>query len=310
MVKSSWCTWRTPSPLLHVARPRLGVQLSCKPHWRSSVIHTHYYFTSSGTTALTAPVSPALIREKAASQLTEVYLYNLPSHAASRCKHAHCAWLQLDISSVSVSWERMIKAPVETGIRARTVDSKNPSSDSKCQWRKQQAKREQLFNATVSVRRRGNVRLIQFGVLGSENCCSKLKTSSAFRCFRVGKSVCTTACTVTVKLKVHRLLLWGGLNQKGFISAVRRCVHVCNWGAGGTTFETVKRDKHGNGLQSSESCRWRPSSAQGLFSAQSLSWLSHNLSESFIHLQVWGWSTMQIYAHTCSNTPSHQNQST
>lgn len=71
----------------HVSWPCLQVQQCCKPHWLSSVIHTHYYFTSSGTTALTAPVSPALIREKAPSQLTVVYLYNLPSHAASRYRN-------------------------------------------------------------------------------------------------------------------------------------------------------------------------------------------------------------------------------
>lgn len=74
--------------VLHVPQPRLQVQQSCKPHWLSSVIHTHYYFTSSGTTALTAPVSLALIREKAPSRLTVVYLYDLPSHVAARYRHA------------------------------------------------------------------------------------------------------------------------------------------------------------------------------------------------------------------------------
>lgn len=58
----TWCTWC--QSLLHVPWPHLHVQQSCKPHWLSSVIHTHYYFTSSGTAALTALVSPALIREK------------------------------------------------------------------------------------------------------------------------------------------------------------------------------------------------------------------------------------------------------
>lgn len=55
----------------------LRVRQSCKPNWLNAVIHTHYYFTSSGTTAPTAPVSPALIREKAASWLTMVYLSRL-----------------------------------------------------------------------------------------------------------------------------------------------------------------------------------------------------------------------------------------
>ncbi len=78
-------------------RPGLAsqVQRSCKPHWLGSVIHTHYYFTSSGTTALTAPVSPALIREKAPPRLTALHLYSLPSHAAARWGHTHThLWLQ------------------------------------------------------------------------------------------------------------------------------------------------------------------------------------------------------------------------
>lgn len=63
-------------PLLHNQS-----QQSCKPHWPGSVIHTHYYFTGSGTAALTAPVSPSLIRDKAASH-TEAFS-GLPFQSAS-----------------------------------------------------------------------------------------------------------------------------------------------------------------------------------------------------------------------------------
>lgn len=79
--------FRNIQPVIHMAWPWHQVQQSCKPHYPSSVIHTHYYFTSSGTTALTAPVSSTLIREKALSQLTVVYLYNLQSSAARWFTH-------------------------------------------------------------------------------------------------------------------------------------------------------------------------------------------------------------------------------
>lgn len=142
----TWCTARQCSMCPGLASQ---VQQSCKPHWLVTVIHTHYYFTSSGTTALTAPVSPALIREKAPSQLTVVYLYNLPSHAAARWRHADphthiYDYRQINKTSMevcSVRWHVQVCGDHTAShemIKAGHHKNLSNPSDSKCHLRKQE----------------------------------------------------------------------------------------------------------------------------------------------------------------------------